>query len=152
MDTKKEIEALNELIGLDYDAVSAYESAIKGIHEEPIRAQLRQFQDDHRRHITELSAAVRTFGGKPRESTDVKGFFIKSFTAITSSMGTEAALMAMRGNEKLTTKNYSEARNKDFSAAVKPILERGWQDETRHLSWIEQAIQGRIWESGTAHP
>lgn len=152
MDAKKEIEELNDLIALDHDAVSAYESAINGIAEEPIRAELRQFQEDHRRHIRELSQVVRNLGGKPRERTDVKGFFIKGFTAISSAMGTEPALKAMESNEKLTTRSYAHARDADFGPEAKPLIARAYDDERRHLSWIEQALQNRIWETGAAHP
>jgi len=152
MDPSQMIEKLNELIALDHDAVGAYEAAIDRIDVESIRAQLRQFQDDHRRHIYDLSAQVKRLGGVPRERPDAKGFILKGFTAITSMMGTEAALRAMQGNEKLTNTSYANALRENWPADLRTVIEQNYRDEQRHLAYVEDALRNRIWEQGTAHP
>jgi uncharacterized protein (TIGR02284 family) len=108
-DIDKLIEKLNDLIALDIDAVNAYDAAIKRIEATDVRDQLRTFQQDHERHIRDLSGCVVDLHGKPRQKADAKGFFLKSFTAITSMMGDKAALTAMKGNEQLTNRGYDKA-------------------------------------------
>jgi uncharacterized protein (TIGR02284 family) len=146
MDQNKMIDRLNELIALDHDAVGAYEAAIDRIDVEFLRSRLREFQSDHVRHIQELSRVVVGLGGKPREKPDVKGFFLKGFTAITSVMGNEAALKAMQGNEKLTNRTYEQAMRESWPEEVRVIIERNFRDEQRHLAFIEESLRLRTFE------
>lgn len=151
MEQSRMVEKLNDLIALDRDAVGAYEAAIDRMDVEFLRSQLRTFQADHERHISDLGAVVSRMGGTPRQRPDVKGFFIKGFTAITSMMGTEAALKAMRGNEKLTNNTYQKALNEEWTDEVRQIIERNFRDEQRHLAFIEEQLRTRSWEQA-AHP
>jgi uncharacterized protein (TIGR02284 family) len=144
--SKKMIEKLNDLIALDHDAVGAYQAAIERIDVEYLRMRLREFQADHERHIRELSDVVVRLGGTPRESPDVKGVILKGFTAVTSMMGTEAALKAMKGNEKLTNSRYHAALQEAWSDDVRVLLHRNYSDEQRHLAFIEDALNARSWE------
>src|ERR1041385_2462108 len=134
------IDKLNDLIALDLDAVNAYESAIKRIKAVDVARQLRQFQLDHERHVTDLTACVLKLGGKARTKPDVKGFFIQGFTAVTSMMGDEAALRAMRGNEQVTTRTYARALESVWPDDVRALIERNLADERRHLAFIEEAL------------
>jgi uncharacterized protein (TIGR02284 family) len=151
MDQKNMVKRLNELIAMDHDAVGAYEAAIERIDVEFLRMRLREFQHDHERHIRELSQVVRGLGGTPRERPDTKGFILKGFTAVTSMMGNEAALQAMRGNEVLTNRTYRTALQEEWSDDIRAIIERNYQDEQNHLSFIEEALRNRAWEQA-AHP
>ena len=151
MDQKRMIERLNDLIALDFDAVGAYEASIDRINVEPLRLRLREFQNDHRRHIQDLSRLVLSQAGTPREKPDTKGFLLKGFTAITSMMGTEAALKAMQGNEKLTNRTYEKALQESWSDDVRVIIERNLKDEQRHLAFIEESLRTRSWEQTSAH-
>ena len=152
MDQAKIIERLNDLIQLDHDAVGAYEAAIDRIDVESIRARLREFQNDHRRHIVDLSAFVTRMGGKPKSKPDMKGAVLKGFTALTSMMGNEAALRAMQGNEKLTNTTYANALRESWPDDVRTVLEANYRDEQRHLAYIQDALQHRIWEGAGTHP
>lgn len=152
MEQKQMIDRLNELIALDHDAVGAYEAAIERIDVELLRSRLREFQEDHRRHIQDLSRVVKGLGGTPREKPDVKGFVLKGFTAITSMMGNEAALKAMQGNEKLTNRTYEKALQESWPEDVRGIIERNFRDEQRHLAFIEESLRLRSWEQTGAHP
>lgn len=143
MDT---IAALNDLIHLDIDAIRAYEHAIKACDHEAVASQLRSFQDDHRRHVLDLGNEVAKLGGKAPDKPDVKGFFIAGFTAVTS-IGTHSALVAMQGNEKLTTSRYAAAIElQEITPEIRTIITRNYQDEQRHLAWIQQALQNKVWE------
>lgn len=143
--SEKAIEVMNDQIHLDLDAVTAYDEAIAGCDSQDIKDQLGIFKGDHERHVTELSAMVRQYGGTPAERTDIKGFFIKAFTKL-ASHGDRSALFAMRGNEKLTNKSYENALKNDLPDDVRALLERNLSDERRHLAWIEEAIRSRAYE------
>lgn len=145
-DMMKMVERLNDLIALDTDAIFAYQAAIKRIHTTTLRDQLLAFQQDHERHLRDLTDAVQRLGGKPRERRDVKGFILQGFTAITSEMGDEAALKAMQGNEKLTNRTYQRASSEEWPADVQALLTRNFSDEQRHLRFIEESLRNRTWE------
>jgi hypothetical protein len=61
-------------------------------------------------------------------------------------MGTEMTLKAMRSNEEVLNKQYGERLKKEFPADILDIIRRNFSDEQRHLAWVEQALQLRLWE------
>ena len=140
------ISSVQDLIHLDMDAIKAYEQAIKACEHEVVATQLRSFQGDHQRHVRDLSEELRKLGEQPDVRTDLKGFFIEKFTAITS-MGTRSALMSMMGNEQLTTSRYKAALElQDLPESAKQIIRTNYGDEQRHLEWIKNALDQKIWE------
>ncbi|MDB4965938.1 MAG: hypothetical protein JWN44_1627 [Myxococcales bacterium] len=146
--TEKIIEELNELIRFDFDAVGAYNSAINDIKEVVVRDPLTQFRGDHERHITELSQIVTRLGGKPVDAPGLKGVIRKTMTKVAGLGGTELTLKAMRSNEEVLNKTYAHHLTLDFPDDVKEVIRRNYGDEQRHLAWVEQSLQNRIWESG----
>lgn len=147
MNNEELIKNLYKLIQLDIDATHAYEQALKNIDKSDIHQTIRQFRDDHERHINELSAIIRTLGGKPPEKTpDLKGYLIEGFTSLRSITGTEGALKAMRSNEKMTNRWYEDAVQWNVSVDIKTLLQKNYADEQRHLQYIEHAIETKLWE------
>ncbi len=149
---EKLIAKLNDLIALDIDAVNAYEAAITRMTIPALQEMLREFQGDHERHIQDLTECVTRFGGVPRKTADVKGFFLKGLTAVTSMMGDEAALQAMRGNETLTNRTYKAALKVNWSEDVRALIEKNYADEQRHLAFIAESIRNRSWDQTASHP
>jgi len=151
MDSKETVKKLGSLVKLDTDAEHAYGQAIDEIKEANIRDTLIRFRDDHKRHVAELSVAIRELGETPPEhKRDVKGFLLEGFTAIRSKTSTEGALKAMHSNEKLTNKNYNKARQWDVSPSIKALLERNYEDERRHIQFIENALETKLWKKAAA--
>lgn len=145
--TNEIVDNLGDLLKLDVDAIRAYDDAIKNIDLPDVQNQLRLFQTDHQRHVSDLSDCIRKLGMEPPKATpDVKGFFIQGMTKIQSAMGNEQALKAMRTNEQLTNKNYGTAIKWDVPSDVKDLLVNNYNDERRHLNYIEQCINNRVWE------
>jgi hypothetical protein len=142
---KKIVDQLNALIQLDTDAVLAYQQAIDACEVPEIHRKLKEFQDDHQRHIGDLTEFVRLAGEEPKIKRDLKGFFIEGFTAI-ASRGDRSALMAMLGNEGLTNLRYEAALQMELPDEVRAVVLRNRQDEGRHLAWIEEAIAGSFWD------
>jgi rubrerythrin len=151
MERDEVLEQLRDLAQLDVDAIGAYESAIGRISAAHVREKLVQFRGDHERHVRDLNAAIGGLGGKPIErKPDVSGFLIKGMTAVTSMMGDQAALTAMRGNEELTNRSYQKALQAGLLPDVRQLVERNFADEQRHLAWIKQALDQRLWEHEAA--
>jgi uncharacterized protein (TIGR02284 family) len=146
------IDELNDLIRFDYDAVGAYDEAIDSIKEIAIRDQLVRFRGDHERHIRDLSERVRKLGRQPPERPGVRGVVRKTLTKVAGLVGTEATLRAMRSNEEVLNKQYAARVNLEFPPDLLQLIQRNYSDEQRHLAYIEQALQGRIWEQAPQHP
>ena len=152
LSTDKTIDELNDLIRFDYDAIGAYDEAIAGIHEPTIRDQITRFRGDHERHVTELSAIVRRLGGDPPERPGARGILRKTLTKVAGLVGTEAVLRAMKSNEEVLNKQYGNRANLEFPRDIQAQVQKNLADEQRHLSWIEQCLQNRLWETAGAHP
>jgi rubrerythrin len=147
MDNREMAKKLGSLVQLDIDAVHAYQAAIDKIDHPLIRETMIRFREDHDRHITTLSAAIRQAGESPPEySPDFKGFLIQGFTSMRSITGTEGALKAMHTNEKLTNKTYDDARGWDLPASVKDLVRSAFEDEQRHIAYIEKTLEEKAWE------
>ncbi len=150
--TEKIIEELCELIRYDYDAIGAYTAAIDDIKELAVRGPLTEFRGDHERHVSNLSAIVRQLGGEPPDKPDMKGVIRKTMTKVAGLGGTEYTLKAMRSNEEVLNKTYAHHLSFDFPADIKAVIEQNYDDEKRHLAWVEQALRSRLWEGATANP
>ena len=147
MDKIELVNKLQSLIKLDIDAVRSYDQAIERITDVDIRRQLEIFREDHSRHVDVITNLVRSYGEVPTSaSPDLKGFFLEGFTAIQSMMGTEAALKAMRTNEKETNRQYADAQSLDLPADVLRVLEKNYADERRHLEYVDLALAEKKWE------
>jgi uncharacterized protein (TIGR02284 family) len=151
LSTDKQIEELNELIRVDQDAVGAYTEAIDAAHDPQVKDPLTRFRGDHERHVAELSQVVRRLGGKPA-GTDVKGVLRKAMTKIAGLMGEETILKAMKNNEEAINKAYGHHVTMDFPQDILDLIKRNFDDEKRHLQWVEQALRNRIWEQAGKHP
>jgi rubrerythrin len=141
-----EVAKLRSLAQLDADAIGAYDAAIARVNEPMVRERLNDFRVDHVRHLQDLNAFIQRFGGEPVElRPDLKGTAMKSLTAVTSMMGTEAALVAMLGNEEFTNRAYEMALAFDWSPEVSGLIKKNREDEYRHVTWIRDAVRTRPW-------
>lgn len=138
---------LSNLMHVDIDAARAYAQAAEAIGAHAIRRRLEAFRADHERHIEAIAAEIRALGmNPPARHDDRRGFLLTGYTAIFASMGTEAALRALRANETLTSQRYDEAAAAELPDAVRQLIERNRLDERRHLRFLEDAIERRAWE------
>jgi uncharacterized protein (TIGR02284 family) len=149
MASDKERSKLRELAQLDVDAIGLYDAAIQRITVPLVREKLSEFRVDHVRHVQDLNTEILKLGGEQVDgSPDAKGTLLRGFTAVTSMMGTQAALFAMARNEELTNHSYQSAlKGADWTAEVRSLIERNYADERRHLAWIKQASKEKFWEA-----
>ncbi|MDF3046983.1 MAG: hypothetical protein K0R73_101 [Candidatus Midichloriaceae bacterium] len=136
------IDAIKDLIELDYDAVEAYEVAINRLNNEEYKAKLKEFTDDHRRHIEELSDLIEKHGGTaPTGPSMVKQWITKGKVVVADIMGDEMILAAMLDNERDTNTAYEkiDGRNDQWPDG-EGIIKRGLEDERRHKAWLEGVV------------
>jgi uncharacterized protein (TIGR02284 family) len=139
-------DKLKSLVKLDIDAAAAYEEALDHIETPSIHKTINLYMDDHRRHVDALSDLLRNAGEVPPERTkDIKGFFIEGFTAVRSAMGEDGALKALLSNEKITNRKYHDAyENWDLDPEALAVVSDNYEDERRHLSYIEDVLHVKI--------
>lgn len=142
------IEKFSDIIKVDIDAAHAYDQAIKHIDLPALRDQLIRFKADHERHINSWVGELRALNAEePSYSPDFKGFMLEGFTALRSLTGIEGALKALRSGEEMTNKRYEQAYSWEVSAGVRIELQKFVEDEKRHLRFIEQALNAKVWEA-----
>jgi len=144
MEADKRISKLRSLCQLDVDAIGTYDAALARIDVPLLKEKLTEFRADHVRHVSALNDMLVKLGSQTvSDKADLKGAVLEGFTSITSRLGNEAALMAMVGNEELTTRTYHSALQMQWSADERELIERHYADERRHLDWIKEAARNR---------
>ncbi len=132
------LDALKELIELDYDAVTAYQAAIERVKNDFYKEKLSEFLTDHKRHIVELSEVMERHGSLPPEGPDMKKHLLKGKIIAASMLGDQTILRAMKDNEIDTNTAYERLNHHaDVWPNAVDALERGWEDEKRHKAWLE---------------
>lgn len=145
METEKQLRVLMSLAQLDIDAIELYEAAMKRVGHPEIHAKLAEFRVDHARHVQDLNGLIVARGGHALAHPDLKGAVLKAATAATSMLGTEAAMIAMVGNEELTNRSYDVALKLDWDPEARGLIEKNLSDERRHLEWFKMAAMKRPW-------
>lgn len=135
------VKLLNSLIHLDYDAMDAYETALKHVTDAPIRAGLQEFHEDHHRHTQKLAEWVEKLGGSPAKQHDLKSVLTRSKVAVGSLSENMGVFKAMHSNEQDVLDRYEHA----LATITEPpglvtTLEHHRNDEIRHTNWIDNHL------------
>jgi ferritin-like metal-binding protein YciE len=141
------IDAVKELIELDYDAIGAYEAAIIRLERAEYRKKLQEFKEDHERHVKELTAFLTTLGkATPSGPDNTKSLMAKAKVILGSIIGDGKILSAMLSNEADTNTAY-ERMNKRADelpgSNIHKIIARGLEDEIKHKNWLETVLEER---------
>jgi rubrerythrin len=136
------VDALKELIELDYDAVEAYEAAINRLENKEYKSQLTNFRDDHKRHVKELSALMKKHNEEAPTGPDMsKQWLAKGKVVLANMVGDKTILAAMKTNEDDTNTAYERlCKHKERWDDAMDILNRGLADEKTHRAWIEKQL------------
>ncbi|MDP5109905.1 MAG: ferritin-like domain-containing protein [Rickettsiaceae bacterium] len=138
------IKAIQELVELDYDAVGAYESAIKNLDKLEYKEKLEEFKQDHKRHITELSAFLGRCKEKvPSGPDNTKKLLVKGKVELASLFGDKNILSAMLSNEEDTNTAYKRMDSRvgeSNDAEIAKIIAKGLADERKHKHWLQITI------------
>lgn len=135
-------DLIRELAELDYDAVEAYEVAIRRLDNTDYIEQLISFKNDHERHIQELNALLKSHKYEEVKGPSSKQWLTKGKVVISDMVGNDKAILkAMITNEMDTNKAYERANRHDskWKESVS-VLQKALADEKRHKSWMERNV------------
>lgn len=134
------IDAMKSLVELEYDMVEAYQAAINRIESAEYKQKLQEFMDDHKRHISDLSALIRDHGDTPPTSpSTAKQWLVKGKVVIAGLVGDKTILAAMADNEKDSKKAYERMLEyQDQWQGAKEVLKKGLADENHHKDWFDR--------------
>lgn len=140
-ESEDELEAriapLIALAQMDSEAAAAYEIAAELIDSPEVESQIRQFADDHRRHIRDLAQLVEQLGGTPlAASPPPESSTFAMFASALGALGTQGALLSLINSEQFTNATYETALQLMLEADGRELLERNFSDEQRHISWL----------------
>jgi len=136
------VDAIRELVELDFDAIEAYEAASNRIESDEYKVQLQNFKEDHERHVQELNQLLATHNEKIVLGPDAKKWLTQGKVVVMSLMGDKAILKAMLTNEEDTNTAYDRVENHPgIWDDSKEILSSGYSDEKRHKLWLEVNIK-----------
>jgi rubrerythrin len=132
--------ALMALAEMDLAAAAAYEIGAACFEEDDaeVGRQLLAFRDDHLRHVEDLDRLAQEGGGEPADREEAEHSVLAHLAQAADALGPRAALFAMISNEQLTTSTYGSILELAWEDDVQVVLERNFQDEIRHLHWLEQ--------------
>ncbi|MHC1727911.1 MAG: ferritin-like domain-containing protein [Syntrophobacteraceae bacterium] len=142
------IEIANELlflVKLDLDAMQAYSRAIPTVCSACVKDLLRRFQQDHERHVEQLSAVIRALDAEPLLFGTEPSSFQTADSAAGLSLNGEGALNMIKVHEELVTRNYGSSCEMDFTPNIKELVSENYQDEQVHLRFIRGVLAGRAW-------
>ena len=115
---------------------------IDKVSDDVVRSRLREFQEDHARHIKALSGHIASLDAEvPEFSRDFKGYFLKFLGALGSTTGMEGALAALKITERTTTRHYGERVSADVPTALKTLLRQHFTEEKNHLEYIAENLK-----------
>ena len=141
MDNKKIIDELTSLLQLDHDAASAYDAAIDKFGEGDIKEHLKQFRDDHNRHVIELSNTIDSLGVKaPVPELVITDAIANGILSLQNEKNKQAVLDTLYMVEQITNKSYGDAMNQQFPEQLKNLLQRNLSDEQRHREFISSEL------------
>ncbi|MBA3814147.1 MAG: ferritin-like domain-containing protein [Alphaproteobacteria bacterium] len=136
------IDALLELVQLDYDAAAAYEAAINRIDREDYKDVLKNFKKDHENHIKVLSEYLETKGEIPPEGPGLKSLLTQGKVVLADLVGATTVLRALRSNEEDTNTAYERLNNYEaIPEEIGRALENGLEDERRHAAWLDKTLE-----------
>jgi bacterioferritin (cytochrome b1) len=133
--TTDDIAVLNTALGLEYQAIAAYQvGAQSGLLQKPVLDLAVQFQGDHKQHAEVLTSTIKKLGGTPVTAKAEYKFPV-------DQLKTQADVLRFAaGLEKGAASAYLGAvpvfNNKDLAKAAASIL----GDETMHWAVLRSAL------------
>ena len=138
------LDALNDLLQLDHDAIGAYEIAMERLENREQAAQVEEFRRDHEGHVRDLSLLIQGLGGTPMNEPHASGPFKQALQGLGALGGDRGTLMAFRTNELRVRAKYRAcaARASGWPVEVRTTVQRSALDEERHYRWVVEALDG----------
>lgn len=138
-----DIDALNAIIGLDHEAVAAYEIAVgSGLLTPGVVPVARLFQGHHKGHRDALITEIRKAGGRPAEAKSIDAYAADIGAA---SLKTEADILRLAASLEGAAVNVyigaiAQLGNRDQARLVGQLV----ADETMHWTVLTSALNERL--------
>lgn len=136
------VDAVKDLIELDYDAIEAYDAAINKLENKAYKEMLIDFKWDQNRHIDELSSILTHHGEEPPSGPSiVKQWLVKGKLFLGTLQGDKSILKAILSNKEDTNLAYLRMTKRDDKwIDIADTLDRGLIDEQSHKKLLENTI------------
>lgn len=133
-------DVVKNLLILEHDAISAYESTVERLDDPHSKRQISSFRDDHLEHVQELTRLAGSLGIEAPQEGDMKEYLTTGKIALASLVGDKTILKAMSTNEIETKMAYDQAaKNSVVPAEARSFFQKAYADEDRHKAWMDQA-------------
>ncbi|WP_416897744.1 MAG: ferritin-like domain-containing protein [Minwuia sp.] len=138
-DAKADSDILNVALGLEHEAIAAYQlGAESGLLQKPVLQLAVQFQSHHKAHRDALIATVQKLGGTPAEASTL-GEYAEGLGAGTLKSQADVLTLAAR-LEKGAANAYLGVIPSFADKDLAQISGRLAADETMHWTVLAQAI------------
>lgn len=125
--------ALKELLELEYDALEAYKEAISRLKDTHTKDIVLGFQQDHEKHIKELSDYLLKTNDEIPKGPCAKQWLTKGKVVLANIMGDQGIITAMISNEDDTNTAYENLINHAHKdPGIEDFLNKAYEDEQRH--------------------
>ena len=135
------LPALIDLLKLDYDMLAAYDVALEKLDNPIYLNGLKQFKEDHERHILLINNLLLNHGIEPPAGPDFKQYVTKGKVYVSTLFGDNGIIAAMQSNEKDANTAYLRINHfVDRWPEAVAMLRRGLEDETAHRLWVQAIL------------
>ncbi len=131
---------LNELIEVEYDALSGSRAAAARLQNLESRTQVREIAESHACRVAQVSEMVRDLGGAAWTSACQTLVFSKAKVVFAQSGGNRAVLRALRDSERGIVAAYALVLLRPLAARVAMVLEANQRTALGHFQWLDARI------------
>ena len=140
---EKTRKALQELVKVEYQAISAYEQALEEEQEDKgLRRKYTRFLRDHERQARDLNSRLVDLGGEAVEA-GVGAGRIKAglWGRITGMMGDAASLGGMYSGAKQGVDIYLKHLDDIHDAKALGLIRRNLESKQDEIEWLEEQME-----------
>ncbi len=136
MGDQRQIEALNELLKGEYMARNIYDQTKNIQDDEQVQNMLAKFQEDHDRHIDQLTYRIIELGGKPVEGPGMVGTMANLSAVYHSLLGPHQLLKQVYEGEEMGVHAY-EDRLDGLDEVSQALVKQIMDEDHEHLKFFE---------------
>jgi rubrerythrin len=138
---EKTQKALEELIKVEYMAISAYEEALTENEDNKLRRRYERFLRDHERQARDLNNRLVELGGEPVEAGIGSGK-VKAglWGRITGMMGDRASINGMYAGARQGVQIYLKHLDDIHDAKALGVIRRNLENKQDEIQWLEEQM------------
>ena len=135
------IEAMKELLELEYDALEAYKVAVSKIGKEECKKKLEVFLKDHENHITKLKEYLKKYATEIPTGPCSKQWLTKGKVFLGNLIGDRKIIEAILSNEHDMSVAYENVTQRtDKWSEIISFLDKAYEDEKKHKIGLETIL------------